>query len=168
MPCHVGAVRGWVCMVCMTCMPMTSTSTWPPTRKQWGWRPSRPSSTLPSRPQMLPTMGHGGHAMPCPSNAWLDVYGGWDLHAHDVDVDPMADPKAVGMETIPTFPDPAIPAPDAPNHGTWRAYHAMSEQCVAGCVWGVGPACPWRRRGDRPESSGDGDRSHLPRPRYQP
>ena len=82
------------------------------------------------------------------------MYGGYDMDAHDVDLAP--DPETVGMEIVPTFPDPAILDPDAPNHATWWACHAMSEQCVAGCVWGVRPGGPWRRcrYGGRPESSG--------------
>ena len=56
--------------------------------------------------------------MPCPSNAWLGVYGGYDLEAHDVDVDPVADLKMMEMEAVPTYPDPAIPALDASNHDT--------------------------------------------------
>ena len=127
-------------MVGATWTPMTLT--WLPTRKQWGCRPFPPSPTLPSRTQMLPTTLRTGYTMPCRSDAWLGVYGGWDLDVHDVDVDPVADPKAVWMQTVPMDPDPAIPALDASNNETCWAWHVMSEQSVAGCVWGVRPGCP--------------------------
>ena len=45
-------------------------------------------------------------------------YGWYDLDAHDVNVDPVADLKTMEMEAVPTYSDPAIPAPDAPNHET--------------------------------------------------
>ena len=80
--------------------------------------------------------------MPCPSSAWLDVYGGAIREVHDVDVDLAPDPETVGMQAVPTFPHPAIPLPDASIYETWWVYHAMSGGCVAGCVWGVGPGCP--------------------------
>ena len=44
---------------------------------------------------------------------------GWDLDAHNVDVDPVGDPETMGMEAIPTDPDLASPAPDATNQETW-------------------------------------------------
>ena len=67
---------------------------------------------------------------------------GCDLTLAQHEADLLTDPEAMGMETVPTFLDPVISHPDAPNHETCWACYAMSEQCVAGCVWVVGPGCP--------------------------
>ena len=47
------------------------------------------------------------------------MYGGWELHAHDVDDDVVTEPETVGMQTVPTSLDSAISHPDALNHETW-------------------------------------------------
>ena len=55
---------------------MSMTSMWWLTRKRWGWRPSRPTLPLPSRPWIRPTMGHAGHGVPRLGSTWMGVYGG--------------------------------------------------------------------------------------------
>ena len=43
---------------------------------------------------------------------------GCDLTLAQHEADLLTDPEAMGMETVPTFLDPAISHPDAPNHET--------------------------------------------------
>ena len=76
---------------------------------------------------------------------WSDRARAWSCPAKlgvDICVDPMADPeadpKAAGMETVPTFLDPAILAPDTPDHETCWAQYGMSGERVDGCGWGGG------------------------------